>query len=213
MYTAVPAVDDMQVCHAEGFRLFKQAPGRSGKVSPGTKEPLFYVWWAKSGRYNRPFLDTIKRVYLLTYRRPLTLWTTIEEPPCARSGAPWVINLVNYPSEKNLVMTSPYVRTDSPGRDKYKRIPPLSPRQFCNLLFQKPLETVNWPNVWWILGADHLTLESVMGDFRKNVLQTDFKSKKACKLIPEKKTLKKYRSRRTKLKKKSYTVIRRGKNF
>ena len=52
MYTAVAAGDDMQVCHAESFRLFKQAPGRSEKVSPGAKELLFYVLWAKSGRYN-----------------------------------------------------------------------------------------------------------------------------------------------------------------
>ena len=84
-------------------------------------------------------------------------------------------------------MTSPYVRTDFPGRAKYKRIPPLSPREFCPLLVQKPLEmidkseSVNWPNVWWILGADHLTFEGVMGDFRKTVLQTDFERKKACK--------------------------------
>ena len=28
-------------------------------------------------------------------------------------------------------------------------------------------ESVNWPNVWWILGADHLTFERVMGDFWK----------------------------------------------
>ena len=83
-------------------------------------------------------------------------------------------------------MTSPYVRTDFPGRAKYKRIPPLFPREFCPLLVQKPLEmidkseSVNWPNVWWILGADHLTFEGVMVDFRKNVLQTDFEGKKAC---------------------------------
>ena len=64
MYTAVPAVDDMQVCHAEGFRLFKQAAGRSGKVSLGTKELLFYIWWAKSGRYNRPFLDTKEGLFI-----------------------------------------------------------------------------------------------------------------------------------------------------
>ena len=28
-------------------------------------------------------------------------------------------------------------------------------------------ESVNWPNVWWILGADHVTFEGVMGDFKK----------------------------------------------
>ena len=50
-------------------------------------------------------------------------------------------------------------------------------------------ESVNWPNVWWILGADHLTFEGDMGDFRKNVLQTDFEKKKACKLIPWEKNI------------------------
>ena len=38
---ALPTPCGTQVCHAEGFRLFKQASGRSGKVSPGTKELLF----------------------------------------------------------------------------------------------------------------------------------------------------------------------------
>ena len=28
-------------------------------------------------------------------------------------------------------------------------------------------ESVNWANVWWILGADYLTLEGFMGDFRE----------------------------------------------
>ena len=37
----VPTTCGTQVCQAEGFRLFKQASGRSGKVSPGTKELLF----------------------------------------------------------------------------------------------------------------------------------------------------------------------------
>ena len=31
------------------------------------------------------------------------------------------------------------------------------------------LESVNWANVWWILGADYLTFEGVMGDFRKKI--------------------------------------------
>ena len=85
-------------------------------------------------------------------------------------------------------MTSPYVRSyvrkDFPGRGKWKRIPPLSPREFCPLLFQKPLEmidkseSVNLPNVWWILGADHLTFEGGYG-WEKNVLQTDFERKKS----------------------------------
>ena len=36
-----------------------------------------------------------------------------------------------------------YDRTDFPGRAKYKRIPPLSPREFCALLVQKPLEMID----------------------------------------------------------------------
>ena len=36
-----------------------------------------------------------------------------------------------------------YVRTDSAGRGKWKRIPPLSPREGCPLLFQKALEMVD----------------------------------------------------------------------
>ena len=39
--TQSPCPRGTQVCQAEGFRLFKQASGRSGKVSPGTKELLF----------------------------------------------------------------------------------------------------------------------------------------------------------------------------
>ena len=40
-------------------------------------------------------------------------------------------------------------------------------------IVSKPLEMidqsepVNWPNVWWMLGADHLTFEGVMGDSAK----------------------------------------------
>ena len=70
---------------------------------------------------------------------------------------------------------------------KKKRIPPLFPREFCLLLFQKPLEminkseSVNRPNVWWILRAEHLTFEGFMGDFQKSILQIDFERKKACK--------------------------------
>ena len=35
-------------------------------------------------------------------------------------------------------------------------------------------------------GADHLTFEGVMGDFRKNVLQTDFGKKHANKFLGKK---------------------------
>ena len=31
-------------------------------------------------------------------------------------------------------------------------------------------ESIYWTNVWWILAADNLTFEEVMGDFRKNIL-------------------------------------------
>ena len=38
---ALPTPRGTQVCRDKGFRLFKQASGRSGKVSPRTKELLF----------------------------------------------------------------------------------------------------------------------------------------------------------------------------
>ena len=37
---ALPTTRGTQVCQAEGFRLFRQALGRSGKMSPRTKEQL-----------------------------------------------------------------------------------------------------------------------------------------------------------------------------
>ena len=77
---------------------------------------------------------------------------------------------------ENLVMASTYVRTSvrtfRVGVSRNVFLP--SPLEsFCPVLFQKPLdmigksESVNWPNVWWILGADHLTFEGVMVDFRE----------------------------------------------
>ena len=65
-------------------------------------------------------------------------------------------------------------------------------------------ESVNWPNVWWILGADHLTLEGIMGDFRKMSCRLISRGKKhANKFLGEKyPALKKiYRSWRIMLKK------------
>ena len=44
-------------------------------------------------------------------------------------------------------MMQPYVRTDFPGRGKQKRIPPLSPREFCPPLFKKPLEMMTNQNL------------------------------------------------------------------
>ena len=44
-------------------------------------------------------------------------------------------------------------------------------------------EYVNWANVWRILGADHLTFEGVMGDFRQKYPADWFRGGKACKYI------------------------------
>ena len=38
-------------------------------------------------------------------------------------------------------------------------------------------ESVYWANVWWILGADHLTFESLWVIQKKSILQTDFEGK------------------------------------
>ena len=40
-------------------------------------------------------------------------------------------------------------------------------------------ESVNWPNVWRILGADHLTFEGVMGDFRNKCPAGWFREEKS----------------------------------
>ena len=71
-------------------------------------------------------------------------------------------------------------------------------------------QNLNWANVWWILGADYLSFEGFIGDFRKNILQTDFEREKTCKEIPGKDNIlhwKRYYSWRIMLKKISYTVI------
>ena len=73
-------------------------------------------------------------------------------------------------------------------------------------------DSVNWENVWWILGADYLTFEGVMGDFRKKkFLPTDFERKKACKEIPTKTIpcTEKNITHDIKCRKKSYTVYTR----
>ena len=49
-------------------------------------------------------------------------------------------------------------------------------------MIDKP-EYVNWANVWWILGAEHLTFEEVMGDFRKKDPADWFRGEKVCKDI------------------------------
>ena len=65
-------------------------------------------------------------------------------------------------------------------------------------------ESVNWPNVWWILGADHLTFEGVMGDFRKKCPAGWFREEKSMQINSWEKNIlhwKKYRSWRIMLKK------------
>ena len=44
-------------------------------------------------------------------------------------------------------------------------------------------KSVNWTNVWWILGVDHLTFEGVIADFRKKYPADGFRGEKACKDI------------------------------
>ena len=74
-------------------------------------------------------------------------------------------------------------------------------------------ESVNRANVWWILGANHLTFKGVMAGWfqKKKILQTDFERKKACKEIPGKNNIlhwKKYILLMTyNAEKTSYTVI------
>ena len=81
---------------------------------------------------------------------------------------------------------------DSPGRGKQKRIRPLSPREFCLLLFQKALEMIdqsefiNWTNIRWISAADILTFEEVNEWFQKKYPADWFRGAKACKDIPGK---------------------------
>ena len=106
-------------------------------------------------------------------------------------------------------MTSPYVCTDALGRGKQKRIPPLSVREFCSLLFQMPLEmidkseSVNWPRSrpfdFW--GGYEWFQKKCPADWLLG-------GKAANKFVG-----KKYRPWRIMLKKKSYTVICRWKNF
>ena len=51
-------------------------------------------------------------------------------------------------------------------------------------------ESVNWSNVWWIWGADHLTFEGGLWVIsEKNILQTDFEVKKLAKDITRKKNI------------------------
>ena len=78
-------------------------------------------------------------------------------------------------------------------------------------------ESVNWTNVWWILGADHLTFEGVIGKFQKNI---------SCRLISRGRSLHGYTWEKImscsekyiaddvyNAEKKSYTVICQGKKF
>ena len=74
-------------------------------------------------------------------------------------------------------------------------------------------EPINRPNVWWILGADHLTFEGVMGDFRKMSCKLISRVKKHANKFLKKKTLKKYRSWRIMLKKNFIHRYTSGKKF
>ena len=67
---------------------------------------------------------------------------------------------------ENLVMTSPYVRP------YVHTFFPLPPREFCPLLFQTEQVVGRF-----CIGANHLPVEGLMGDFSKNILQTDFEEK------------------------------------
>ena len=58
-------------------------------------------------------------------------------------------------------------------------------------------ESVNWSNVWWILGADHLIFEGVMGDLRKKIHASWFREEKSMQINSREKNIlrwKKYRS-------------------
>ena len=74
---------------------------------------------------------------------------------------------------------------------------------------------IDSPNVWWIVGADHVTFEGVMGDFKKMSYRLTSRGKEhANKFLGEKHpALKKISLIKCNAKKKSYTVISRGKNF
>ena len=74
-------------------------------------------------------------------------------------------------------------------------------------------EPINRPNVWWILGADHLTFEGVMGDFRKISCKLISRVKKHANKFLKKNTEKISLMTYNAEKKTLYTVIRRGKNF
>ena len=98
--------------------------------------------------------------------------------------------MVNYPSVKIwLRRHRTSVRTFRVGVIRNKFLP-LSPREFCPLLFQKALEmidkseSINWANFWWILAADNLTFEEVIGNFRKKFPVDWFRGGKACKDKP-----------------------------
>ena len=79
----------------------------------------------------------------------------IAEPPRARVWSFIPKRQWKTVDARNLVMTSPhvppYVRAFFPGRGKQKRIHPLSPREFCFLLFQKALEMIHCPECYRLL--------------------------------------------------------------
>ena len=150
----------------------------------------------------------------------------IVEPPRRRSarerGAPYLRENGKLASEKIwLWRHRTSVRTLRVGVSRNKFLP-LSSREFCPLLFQKALEMIDksesiyWANVQWILAADNLTFEEVIGDFRKKYSVDWFRGGKACKGIPGRNNIlhskKKFSHDRYNAEKKSYTDICQGKN-
>ena len=71
-------------------------------------------------------------------------------------------------------------------------------------------EPVNWPNVWWMLGADHLTFEGVMGAFRKKCPADWFREEKSMLIDSWEKNILHWKEKSLmtyNAKKKTYTVI------
>ena len=115
----------------------------------------------------------------------------------ARSEAPYVIKFGKLSIQGKFgydVTVRPSVcttvRTFRVGVSRNEFLYPLPLR----VLFQKPLkmidksESVNWPNVWWILGADHLTFEGGMSDFRKKCPARWFREEKRMQVNSSEKT-------------------------
>ena len=76
-------------------------------------------------------------------------------------------------------------------------------------------QNFNWANVWWILGADYLSFEGFIGDFRKKYPADWFRKRKSMQRNSGRENIlhwKRCYSWRIMLKKISYTVIWEKKN-